>query len=111
MLIDAAGAVGAGVAGGAGISAKQGTSGNAASAAQKTKERNMVIAYLDVDPQVYRGLPRDSSLTELEGASVQSSARCASLMPARSSAATTRSNSATSGTGPMRTRYILRPAI
>src|ERR1700723_57609 len=32
-------------------------------------------------------------------------------MPARSSAATTRSNSATSGTGPMRTRYILRPAI
>src|ERR1700678_216234 len=32
-------------------------------------------------------------------------------MPACSSAATTRSNSATSGTGPMRTRYILRPAI
>src|ERR1700678_3019040 len=32
-------------------------------------------------------------------------------MPASSSAATTRSNSATSGTGPMRTRYILRPAI
>src|SRR5580693_5971636 len=32
-------------------------------------------------------------------------------MPARSSAATTLSNSATSGTGPMRTRYILRPAI
>src|SRR5580692_5285544 len=31
-------------------------------------------------------------------------------MPARSSAATTRSNSATSGTGPMRTRYIRRPA-
>src|ERR1700722_13516410 len=32
-------------------------------------------------------------------------------MPARSSAATTRSKPATSGTGPMRTRYILRPAI
>src|ERR1700678_946025 len=32
-------------------------------------------------------------------------------MPACSSAATTRSNSATSGTGPIRTRYILRPAI
>src|SRR5882672_8501543 len=32
-------------------------------------------------------------------------------MPARSSAATTRSNAATLDTGPMRTRYILRPAI
>src|ERR1700722_2129371 len=32
-------------------------------------------------------------------------------MPARSSAATTRPNCATLATGPMRTRYILRPAI
>src|ERR1700683_689059 len=110
MLIDAAGAGAVGA--GAGVSARQGTVVNAASETQTAKQRNMVSTYLDEDAQVYRGLPRERSLLlRGEFAGVQSSARCASLMPARSSAATTRSNSATSGTGPMRTRYILRPAI
>src|ERR1700728_3811804 len=110
MLIDEAGAAGAG---GVGVWARPGTVVNAASETQTAKKRNMVSTYLDEDAQVYPGLPRDNR--ESVAAPIfdlsQSSARCASLMPARSSAATTRSNSATSGTGPMRTRYILRPAI
>src|ERR1700734_306033 len=54
MLIDEAGA------GGAGVCARQGTVVNAASETQTAKKRNMVSTYLDKDAQVYRGLPRDN---------------------------------------------------
>src|ERR1700733_10930248 len=57
MLIDEAGAAGAG---GVGVWARPGTVVNAASETQTAKKRNMVSTYLDEDAQVYRGLPRDN---------------------------------------------------